>query len=278
MRYSLVALVLAVTGCPPTARITTAARSLTLFAGQPPGGGIDSEMRLVAQFYGRHIPGEPNIVPRNMPGAGGLILGNHLVQRRPARRAHARHAGPLRLCAGADHQRRRHQIRSAQVHLDRQLGLEQFRAVDERGGPRSGASTSSRTPSARSSSPARAPPRRTRSSRRCWRNTRACRSRWCAAIPASPTRCWRWSAARPTACCASAPASAPTCWRRARWCRSCSSTTWSRSVPLLMDLHQQCAGKSAARTADGAAKARPRRHRAARHSGRTDARAARTPI
>src|SRR5262249_60940581 len=47
-------------------------KSLTLFAGQPPGGGIDSEMRLVAPYFGRHIPGEPAIVPRNAPGAGGL--------------------------------------------------------------------------------------------------------------------------------------------------------------------------------------------------------------
>jgi tripartite-type tricarboxylate transporter receptor subunit TctC len=53
-------------------------KSVTLFAGQPPGGGIDSEMRLVGQFFGKHIPGEPTIVPRNMPGAGGMILGNHL--------------------------------------------------------------------------------------------------------------------------------------------------------------------------------------------------------
>ena len=53
-------------------------KSVTLFAGQPPGGGIDSEMRLVGQFFGRHIPGEPTIVPRNLPGAGGMILGNHL--------------------------------------------------------------------------------------------------------------------------------------------------------------------------------------------------------
>jgi tripartite-type tricarboxylate transporter receptor subunit TctC len=53
-------------------------KSVTLFAGQPPGGGIDSEMRLVAQFFGRHIPGEPAVVPRNLPGAGGMILGNHL--------------------------------------------------------------------------------------------------------------------------------------------------------------------------------------------------------
>src|SRR5438477_9424537 len=53
-------------------------KSVTLFAGQPPGGGIDSEMRLVGHFLGRFIPGEPTIVPRNMPGAGGLLLGNYL--------------------------------------------------------------------------------------------------------------------------------------------------------------------------------------------------------
>ena len=53
-------------------------KTVTLIAGQPPGGGIDSEMRLVAHFFGRHIAGEPAIVPRNMPGAGGLLLGNHL--------------------------------------------------------------------------------------------------------------------------------------------------------------------------------------------------------
>jgi tripartite-type tricarboxylate transporter receptor subunit TctC len=51
---------------------------VTLFAGQPPGGGIDTEMRLVARFLGKFIPGEPNILPMNMQGAGGIILGNHL--------------------------------------------------------------------------------------------------------------------------------------------------------------------------------------------------------
>jgi hypothetical protein len=35
-------------------------------------------MRLVAQFFGRHIRASPRSCPRNMPGAGGLILGNHL--------------------------------------------------------------------------------------------------------------------------------------------------------------------------------------------------------
>ena len=53
-------------------------KTVTLFAGQPPGGGIDSEMRLVARFLGQFIPGEPGILPMNMQGAGGIILGNHL--------------------------------------------------------------------------------------------------------------------------------------------------------------------------------------------------------
>jgi tripartite-type tricarboxylate transporter receptor subunit TctC len=53
-------------------------KKMTLFAGQPPGGGIDAEMRLVAQHLGRFIPGEPSMIARNMPGAGGLVLGTHL--------------------------------------------------------------------------------------------------------------------------------------------------------------------------------------------------------
>src|ERR1700692_3828878 len=53
-------------------------KTVTLFAGQPPGGGIDSEMRLVARLLGKFIPREPNILLMNMQGAGGIILGNHL--------------------------------------------------------------------------------------------------------------------------------------------------------------------------------------------------------
>ena len=186
------------------------------------------------------------------------------LQRREAGRPDARHARPLRLRAGADHQRRRHQIRPAQVHLDRQLGLEQFGAVDAPGVRTSRASTISRRPSARSSSPAAARPRRIRSSRKCWRSTRACRSRWCAAIPASPTRCWRSSAAKPTACCASAPASAPTCWRQARVVPVLQLFDMEPGVPLLQDLVNEPAREGAAGIAGGAAEARPRRDRAAR--------------
>jgi tripartite-type tricarboxylate transporter receptor subunit TctC len=41
-------------------------KTVTLFASQPPGGGIDTEMRLVARFLGKFIPDEPSILPMNM--------------------------------------------------------------------------------------------------------------------------------------------------------------------------------------------------------------------
>ncbi|HEX9809026.1 MAG TPA: hypothetical protein VGC25_05415 [Alphaproteobacteria bacterium] len=53
-------------------------KSLTMIAGYPPGGGVDTEMRVIARFIGEFIPGKPNIVAKNMPGAGGLVLGNYM--------------------------------------------------------------------------------------------------------------------------------------------------------------------------------------------------------
>jgi tripartite-type tricarboxylate transporter receptor subunit TctC len=55
-----------------------AGKSLTLYAGMPVGGGVDDEMRLTARYLSRFIPGHPTIIARNMPGAGGVVLGNYL--------------------------------------------------------------------------------------------------------------------------------------------------------------------------------------------------------
>jgi tripartite-type tricarboxylate transporter receptor subunit TctC len=54
-------------------------KTISIFAGRPPGGGVDSEMRLVALHLPNHIPGKPGVVPKNMPGAGGVALGNHMA-------------------------------------------------------------------------------------------------------------------------------------------------------------------------------------------------------
>ena len=44
--------------------------------GYPPGGSNDIWARLLARHLGKHIPGKPNIVPKNMPGAGSFLAVN----------------------------------------------------------------------------------------------------------------------------------------------------------------------------------------------------------
>jgi tripartite-type tricarboxylate transporter receptor subunit TctC len=46
-----------------------AGKSIDLLIGAPPGGGYDIYARALARHYGRHIPGQPTIVSKNMPGA-----------------------------------------------------------------------------------------------------------------------------------------------------------------------------------------------------------------
>lgn len=44
------------------------------------GGGYDVYARLAARHLSRHMPGRPNVVPQNMPGAGGLAAMNYLYK------------------------------------------------------------------------------------------------------------------------------------------------------------------------------------------------------
>ncbi len=53
-------------------------RTLTLVIPNAPGGSFDLYGRLVARHLGRLIPGQPNIIPQNMPGAAGMIAANWL--------------------------------------------------------------------------------------------------------------------------------------------------------------------------------------------------------
>jgi tripartite-type tricarboxylate transporter receptor subunit TctC len=47
-----------------------AGKTIDLLIGAPPGGGYDIYARTVGKHLGRHIPGQPTIVAKNMPGAG----------------------------------------------------------------------------------------------------------------------------------------------------------------------------------------------------------------
>ncbi len=45
-------------------------KTITMLIGTSPGGGYDTYARLLARHMGRHIPGQPKFVAKNMPGAG----------------------------------------------------------------------------------------------------------------------------------------------------------------------------------------------------------------
>ncbi|MFN4283760.1 MAG: Bug family tripartite tricarboxylate transporter substrate binding protein [Alphaproteobacteria bacterium] len=45
-------------------------RSIDMIIGADAGGGYDVYARVLARHIGKHIPGEPTVVPKNMPGAG----------------------------------------------------------------------------------------------------------------------------------------------------------------------------------------------------------------
>jgi tripartite-type tricarboxylate transporter receptor subunit TctC len=58
-------------------------KTITCYIGYGVGGGYDLFARTISKHMGRHIPGNPSIVPVNMPGASSMILGNFLAKRAP---------------------------------------------------------------------------------------------------------------------------------------------------------------------------------------------------
>ena len=58
-------------------------KTVTYYISTVPGGCYDLYGRFVAMYIGKHIPGNPSLVPKNMPGAGGLTLANWLYNVAP---------------------------------------------------------------------------------------------------------------------------------------------------------------------------------------------------
>jgi tripartite-type tricarboxylate transporter receptor subunit TctC len=58
-------------------------KSVDLYIGYSGGGGYDVYARALARHIGRLIPGQPTVVPKNMPGAGSLVLANWLYNVAP---------------------------------------------------------------------------------------------------------------------------------------------------------------------------------------------------
>lgn len=59
-------------------------RTLNVVSGFTPNGEYDSYMRLMGRHIGRFVPGQPQVVASSMPGAGTMILANHLYRIAPS--------------------------------------------------------------------------------------------------------------------------------------------------------------------------------------------------
>lgn len=54
-------------------------RTVQLLIPTSPGGNYDLNSRLVSRHLGRFIPGNPTVVPQNIPGAGGMLVAQRLA-------------------------------------------------------------------------------------------------------------------------------------------------------------------------------------------------------
>jgi tripartite-type tricarboxylate transporter receptor subunit TctC len=77
------ALILTAATCPASALAQTVeefyrSKSITMLIGSGAGGGYDTYARIFARHLSRYIPGNPNIIAKNMPAAAGLAAASTL--------------------------------------------------------------------------------------------------------------------------------------------------------------------------------------------------------
>ena len=53
-------------------------KTIRIIVGLPPGDVYDLYARMLADHMGKHIPGNPNIIVQNMPGASSIITANYV--------------------------------------------------------------------------------------------------------------------------------------------------------------------------------------------------------
>src|SRR5262249_52447204 len=76
-------LVAAAMPCAAAQGETPAGKSVQMIIGFGPGGGYDLWGRTVGRYIGRHLPGNPTVVPQNMPGAGSYVAASYIYNIAP---------------------------------------------------------------------------------------------------------------------------------------------------------------------------------------------------
>jgi tripartite-type tricarboxylate transporter receptor subunit TctC len=83
-RYALPLGILTALATPALAQAPNlAGKNVTMVIGFGPGGGYDLWGRVVARHIGKHLPGNPSVVPQNMPGAGSYNAANNIYNIAP---------------------------------------------------------------------------------------------------------------------------------------------------------------------------------------------------
>jgi tripartite-type tricarboxylate transporter receptor subunit TctC len=78
---ALAVIALGATGATAQSGDYYAGKTLTIIVNLAAGGTVDTFVRSFAPYFKKHIPGEPNIIVQNMPGAGGLLATNYLAEK-----------------------------------------------------------------------------------------------------------------------------------------------------------------------------------------------------
>jgi tripartite-type tricarboxylate transporter receptor subunit TctC len=77
LMLSFAAALLMCTGAAAQAPVTFEGKTVTMIIGYPVGGGTDASGRLIAQYIAKHLPGSPNVIVENRPGADGVTAMNY---------------------------------------------------------------------------------------------------------------------------------------------------------------------------------------------------------
>jgi tripartite-type tricarboxylate transporter receptor subunit TctC len=80
LMLGLTAALLMCSGAVAQEPVSFAGKTITMIIGYAPGGGTDTSGRLIAQFLAKYLPGSPNVIVENRPGADGVTAMNFFYQ------------------------------------------------------------------------------------------------------------------------------------------------------------------------------------------------------
>lgn len=80
LMLGLTAALLMCSGAVAQEPVNFAGKTITMIIGYAPGGGTDTSGRLIAQFLAKYLPGSPNVIVENRPGADGVTAMNFFYQ------------------------------------------------------------------------------------------------------------------------------------------------------------------------------------------------------